>query len=255
MYTVKIKFDWVSEDENYHYLELWGRRMGNVIYARETPGRFSGYCCPTHCKSHFGTVEEAKEWVVGEVRKYFEANNFEFTETSPKYLHKIKCDRCGKLANFDGGGGNCQECGDDLCRQCAESWTEVVEDGEIGHCVCKRCRDKFAEKAECIEGDTPCDRCGKHADVGNGGGICTECEDILCGTCGWWSDEDDSPRCIRCRDTRTGDDLLSEKSKLDNANRLIDRKNESLEMFLRYCEAHGISGDDIRTWHENNSNN
>jgi len=49
-------------------------------------------------------------------------------------------------------------------------------------------------------------------------------------------------------------DLASTIRKLDNANRLIDRKNESLDIFLRYCEAHGISGDDIRKWHERSSN-
>ena len=286
MYTVKIKFDWVSEDENYHYLELWGRRMGNVIYAKETSGRFSGYCCPTHCKSHFGTVEEAKEWVVDEVRKYFEANNFEFTETPPKHLHEIRCNRCESLVDVE--GCHCPECGEDLCAECAKHWTEMATGkvaghsicrrclikrlygdvtcercrqnanigeggGDCGDCgdilckrcaqwsetdgstICKRCRDKFAQKAELIEDDSPCDRCGKHANVGNGGGVCAECEDILCGTCGWWSDEDNSSLCITCRrkTTETSEDCIKAETMTFTEAR---KKMEQGETILRLNE-------------------
>jgi hypothetical protein len=162
----------------------------------------------------FDSLEEGKKWLIGELREYFEGQNIEFTEgeSPPRYLHEIKCDRCGKLADFDGGGGNCPECGDDLCIQCAESWTELAGDDETSHCVCKRCRNKYAAD------DTPCDRCGKHGGVGNGGAVCQNCEDVLCGTCGWWSDEDYSPLCIRCRDKRTGDDLIAINETSRNSN-------------------------------------
>ena len=55
-------------------------------------------------------------------------------------MAKIKCDRCGaSMLNWqkknkrysDHAGGNCTMCGDDLCTDCAEEWTE---DG-----ICRRC--------------------------------------------------------------------------------------------------------------------
>jgi hypothetical protein len=48
------------------------------------------------------------------------------------------CDRCGKPADFDKCGGNCIECGDDLCTECGQ-W--------VGS-LCKRCADKLGIKDE-----------------------------------------------------------------------------------------------------------
>jgi hypothetical protein len=67
----------------------------------------------------------------------------------PEYLHEIKCDRCGKMADFENGGGNCGECGDDLCLDCAGSWTELAKDDEPGHAVCAQCaREKWRKDNE-----------------------------------------------------------------------------------------------------------
>ena len=63
------------------------------------------------------------------------------TENKPsETLDDIKCDRCGKPAMFRGEGGNCPECGDDLCIGCAGCWTEMANDNDTGHAVCERCR-------------------------------------------------------------------------------------------------------------------
>ena len=55
----------------------------------------------------------------------------------PSEAGRLACDRCGKvMANWelpgdtDVIGGNCSLCGDDLCSECAEAWTDGV---------CRRC--------------------------------------------------------------------------------------------------------------------
>jgi len=45
---------------------------------------------------------------------------------------EIQCDRCGQPAHFDDKGGNCPQCGDDLCIACAERWHD--DEG-----ICDRC--------------------------------------------------------------------------------------------------------------------
>jgi len=48
-------------------------------------------------------------------------------------MNDIKCDRCGQPADFyDGNGGNCPQCGDDLCISCAGKW--YGDDG-----ICDKC--------------------------------------------------------------------------------------------------------------------
>ena len=48
-------------------------------------------------------------------------------------INDIKCDRCGQPADFVyGEGGNCPECGDDLCISCAVDWHD--DDG-----ICDKC--------------------------------------------------------------------------------------------------------------------
>ena len=48
-------------------------------------------------------------------------------------INDIKCDRCGQPADFAyGKGGNCLECGDDLCISCAGNWHD--DDG-----ICDQC--------------------------------------------------------------------------------------------------------------------
>ena len=49
-------------------------------------------------------------------------------------LDEVHCDRCGQLADFLGEGGNCPECGDDLCITCAVAWH-----GDEG--ICDRCNE------------------------------------------------------------------------------------------------------------------
>ena len=304
MYAITIKFDWQSEGDNYHFLEARGERYGNVIFGKKTDGLFRGYCPLTYQDAEFTTLEEAKKWVIGEVHQYFKEQwEIEVIEetNAPESLREIRCDRCGAPANFQDGGGNCPECGDDLCIQCACTWTELAEDDEPGHSVCKRCRNKY------ISDNTFCDRCRKRANVGSGGAVCPKCENILCGTCGWWSEGDDTSLCIRCRreventaETNNpkalsaeelleivkpkvnfeghvnageeldgwervarclADDLSLTLRRLAHANKIIDREHESTNTFLRYCDAHGISGEDIRRWEEsqngrkNNSQN
>ena len=52
-------------------------------------------------------------------------------------LKDIKCDRCGLPAKFETDGGHCEECGDDLCADCA-LW-RIDEEERI---KCKKCSDK-----------------------------------------------------------------------------------------------------------------
>ena len=51
----------------------------------------------------------------------------------PKTIDDIKCDRCGKPAEFNEGGGNCPECGADLCFDCGQ-WSADEDDGRCGQC-------------------------------------------------------------------------------------------------------------------------
>jgi len=55
------------------------------------------------------------------------------------YMKDIICDRCGQPARFDVQGGNCENCGDDLCADCAKWESNVVGTW------CEKCRN------ECIE--------------------------------------------------------------------------------------------------------
>ena len=66
----------------------------------------------------------------------------EIRHDSPN-LANIKCDRCGKPAEFLGEGGNCPECGDDLDIHCAGNWTELAENDEPGFAVCDQCLEKI----------------------------------------------------------------------------------------------------------------
>ena len=181
MYAITIKFDWQSEDADYHFLEVWGQRCGSVQRRQNPSGKFLAYCCFTRIdqrRQHaVDSVEEGKALVMSELRKYFEECDIEFTESAnnpSEYLNEIKCDRCGKPAMFDENGGNCPECGDDLLIQQVAHWRSIVERLEY---------------------------------------------------------------------------------KLSSANKLIDRKNESLDIYLRYCESHGISGEDIQRWCKNQNEN
>ena len=65
------------------------------------------------------------------------------TVMSIENYDEIKCDRCGKPACFDGEGGNCPQCGDDLCIECAEHWHED-DDGS----VCDQCFRDEMEKVQ-----------------------------------------------------------------------------------------------------------
>jgi hypothetical protein len=57
-------------------------------------------------------------------------------------INDIVCDRCGESAEFaDGEGGNCPECGNDLCIGCAGSWREREDYDESGDLVCDSCYD------------------------------------------------------------------------------------------------------------------
>ena len=60
-------------------------------------------------------------------------------------LDKIMCDRCGNNADFDETGGNCPNCGDNLCATCAD-WIET-EDGAI----CQACY----KEPDCLPGAYP----------------------------------------------------------------------------------------------------
>lgn len=63
------------------------------------------------------------------------AEHVEFRPESAKE-QRHSCDHCGKdiTHEFYDLGGNCTECGDDLCKDCAVSWDE---DGR-----CKSCQEK-----------------------------------------------------------------------------------------------------------------
>jgi len=54
-------------------------------------------------------------------------------------MKDIICDRCGQPARFDVQGGNCENCGDDLCADCAKWESDAVGTW------CEKCRN------ECIE--------------------------------------------------------------------------------------------------------
>ena len=63
----------------------------------------------------------------------------------------MTCDRCGKDIWDDfrsGNGGNCTQCGDNLCAECAGSWD--------GDGLCKECQIKnescAAECGGCMHG-------------------------------------------------------------------------------------------------------
>jgi hypothetical protein len=265
MYAITIEFDWQTDDETYYYIEARGERYGNVIFGRKTDGKFTGYCPLTYATKEFDSLEPAKAFVINEIRKYYaeqwEIDMIESIGDPPRFPHEIRCDRCGEPADFNGKGGHCPECGENLCIRCAGTWTESAGDDEPGHSVCKRCCNKY------IADDTLCDRCRKHAHVGEGGAVCPKCGDVLCQTCGWWADG--SSLCIRCRReaeetannpktlsaeklleltkpnvnfaghvkaneeqegwTRVAhclaDDLALTLQRLENANQIIDRKN------------------------------
>jgi hypothetical protein len=51
----------------------------------------------------------------------------------PETIDDIKCDRCGKFADFCEGGGVCDDCGDNLCWECAQ-WTSDEDDERCGKC-------------------------------------------------------------------------------------------------------------------------
>ena len=64
-------------------------------------------------------------------------------------INGLLCDRCGQPARFDSAGGNCPECGDDLCIACAGHWHEEEEYNGL----CDQCfRD---ETAKAMQADTP----------------------------------------------------------------------------------------------------
>jgi hypothetical protein len=54
-------------------------------------------------------------------------------------LDDVICDRCGKPANFDNCGGHCSECGDNLCIECAEHWTELAGHNALSYAICIPC--------------------------------------------------------------------------------------------------------------------
>jgi hypothetical protein len=64
-------------------------------------------------------------------------------------LQDIKCDRCGNLAHFDTDGGNCEDCGDDLCADCA-LWVLTYDERTI----CTRCCDKRGKLDDGFDGYT-----------------------------------------------------------------------------------------------------
>ena len=73
-------------------------------------------------------------------------------EKPPKYMYELTCDRCGKLADFNNGGGNCPECGGDLCLACAKYWHETADDyADYSHCVCERCYQRMMDRGEVSE--------------------------------------------------------------------------------------------------------
>jgi len=58
------------------------------------------------------------------------------------YLTKIKCDRCGGIADFlHTNSGNCEKCGDDLCQECIGEWHTHPLEGEI----CEQCYKSLEE--------------------------------------------------------------------------------------------------------------
>ena len=56
-------------------------------------------------------------------------------------LKDLMCDRCGKLARFDAKGGCCDQCGDNLCSDCAKWHTDAD-----GWSWCEKCFNESAEK-------------------------------------------------------------------------------------------------------------
>ena len=66
MYKITIEFDWQSEDADYHFLEVWGIRCGNVQRRQNPTGKFSAYCGLTTklMDGTFDSFEEGKEWLI-----------------------------------------------------------------------------------------------------------------------------------------------------------------------------------------------
>ena len=112
--------------------EAW--TLGERIWLNHTTlwREFPRECMPVdHYRPKFEDLD-ATDWMEWQNETTNESN-------PPESLHEVKCDRCGKLADFESGGGNCAECGDDLCLDCAGRWTELAKDDEPGHAVCAQC--------------------------------------------------------------------------------------------------------------------
>ena len=57
---------------------------------------------------------------------------------SSNTINDVICGKCKRPADFDNGGGNCPECGDDLCSNCSGGWIQMGDD-----CLCKQCSDEI----------------------------------------------------------------------------------------------------------------
>jgi len=87
----------------------------------------------------YQTVQKTKgERMIDKQDRFISSQSNGVAEDKPKpvTLEDIKCDRCGERARFEADGGNCQECGDNLCADCA-LWHETVD----YRVICKRCSD------------------------------------------------------------------------------------------------------------------
>jgi len=63
-------------------------------------------------------------------------------------IDDLICNRCGNNADFNKSGGNCPECGDDLCIECAGSWSETANDDDPGCAICDAC---YLKQSICLE--------------------------------------------------------------------------------------------------------
>lgn len=100
---------------------------------------------------HWSDLNEA-DWA----EEYRVAMNYYEAEVQSEAFYT--CDRCGKIMDLDwypvtvttavntDAGGNCTDCGDDLCSDCSKGFDE---DGR-----CRKCRDGDLKKvAEMLEGN------------------------------------------------------------------------------------------------------
>ena len=76
MYSMKISFDWTDMDDGF-----WRIRAFDRTIATASDGgykRSHAFCDLTKTERQLDTIEEAKDWAIGEIRRYCEENGIVF---------------------------------------------------------------------------------------------------------------------------------------------------------------------------------